>query len=288
MEQNLAATSLLHLGNNLYAKAEYENSTGSIKIRAARFMLDDAEQTGRLAAGGTIIEPTSGNTGIALAALAVQRGYRCIIVMPDSMSAERQDMMRAYGAEVVLTPGAEGLKGSIEKANQLAASITGSFIPDQFENPANALAHYCTTGPEIWTQTNKTVDIFLTGVGTGGTITGIGRFLKEQNPNIQVVGMEPASSPLLSQGTAGRHNLQGIGPNFIPGVLDRSLLDQIVTVTDEDALAAAMELRDMGIHVGITAGANFHAARKLAQQHPDKIIVTILPDSADRYGSLGL
>lgn len=288
MDHSFVNTPLLQLGPNLYAKAEHTNLTGSIKIRAAQSMLEDAEVRGLLPPSGTIIEPTSGNTGIALAALAQKRGYRCIIVMPDSMSVERQEMIAAYGAEVVLTPGTEGMAGSIVKANELAAAIAGSFIPDQFENPANALAHYRTTGPEIWVQTGGAVDIFVTGVGTGGTITGIGKFLKEQDPTIEIVGMEPASSPLLSQGRAGSHGIQGIGANFVPDVLDRSLLDQVVTVTDEDALSAAKALGVLGIHAGISAGANFHAARLLAEAHPEKTVVTILPDSADRYTSLGL
>lgn len=289
MDQLIGKTPLLRLGENLYAKAEFVNLTGSVKDRAAKYILDDAEERGLLRAGGTIIEPTSGNTGIALAALAAPRGYRCIIVMPDSMSAERIALMRAYGAEVVLTPGRDGMAGSIAKARELADTIPGSFIPNQFENPANALAHYCTTGPEIWAQTAGAVDIFVAGVGTGGTLTGTGRYLKEQNAAVQVVAMEPAKSPLLSEGYAGSHGLQGIGANFIPKVLDRSLLDSVVTVSDEDAFAAMRELAQrFGILAGISAGANYCAAVRIASENRDKIVVTLLPDTGTRYLSTGI
>ena len=238
---------------------------------------------------GHVIEPTSGNMGIALAALAVPRGYRCIIVMPDSMSAERIALMTAYGAEVVLTPGCDGMVGSIAKARELAAAIPGSYIPGQFENPANALAHYHTTGPEIWTQTEGKVDIFLTGVGTGGSITGTGRYLKEQNPVVKVLALEPAESPLLSQGWAGSHGIQGIGANFVPQVLDPTLLDGIVTVSQRDACGAARELaRKFGILAGISAGANYHAAAILAAENPGKTVVTLLPDAGSRYLSTGI
>ena len=289
MDQLIGSTPLLRLGENLYAKAEFVNLTGSVKDRAAKYILDDAEERGLLRAGGTIIEPTSGNTGIALAALAAPRGYRCIIVMPDSMSAERIALMRAYGAEVVLTPGRDGMAGSIAKARELADTIPGSFIPNQFENPANARAHYRTTGPEIWAQCHGNVDIFVAGVGTGGTLTGTGRYLKEQNAAVQVVAMEPEKSPLLSKGYAGSHGLQGIGANFIPKVLDRSLLDGVVTVSDEDAFAAMRELAQrFGILAGISAGANYCAAVRLASEHRDKVVVTLLPDTGTRYLSTGI
>lgn len=289
MDQLIGSTPLLRLGENLYAKAEFLNLTGSVKDRAAKYILEDAEARGVLRSSGTIIEPTSGNTGIALAALAAPRGYRCIIVMPDSMSAERIALMRAYGAEVVLTPGCDGMAGSITKAQELAAAIAGSFIPNQFENPANALAHYRTTGPEIWTQCRENVDIFVAGVGTGGTLTGTGRYLKEQNPAVQVVAMEPAKSPLLSQGYAGSHGLQGIGANFIPAVLDRTIVDAVVTVSDEDAFAAMRQLaQTYGILVGISAGANYFAAAALAAKYPDKTVVTLLPDTGTRYLSTGI
>ena len=289
MDQLIGSTPLLRLGENLYAKAEFLNLTGSVKDRAAKYILEDAEARGVLRSSGTIIEPTSGNTGIALAALAAPRGYRCIIVMPDSMSTERIALMRAYGAEVVLTPGCDGMAGSITKAQKLAAAIAGSFIPNQFENPANALAHYRTTGPEIWTQCRENVDIFVAGVGTGGTLTGTGRYLKEQNPAVQVVAMEPAKSPLLSQGYAGSHGLQGIGANFIPAVLDRAIVDAVVTVSDEDAFAAMRQLaQTYGILVGISAGANYFAAAALAAKYPDKTVVTLLPDTGTRYLSTGI
>ena len=277
-------TALLRLGPRLFAKAEYENPTGSVKDRAAAYMLDSAA----LSPGSTVIEPTSGNTGIALAALCRSRGYRCIIVMPDSMSAERRALMAAYGAQVVLTPGALGMAGAVEKAAELAEKIPGSFLPGQFENPANTLAHYRTTGPEIWAQTGGKVDIFVAGVGTGGTITGIGRFLKEQAPNTAVIAVEPAGSPLLSAGRAGSHRIEGIGANFVPGLLDRTLLDGVCTITDNDAFAAARWLKAQGIPAGISAGANVHAAKVLAARYPDKTVVTMLPDHADRYASLGL
>ena len=289
MNPLIGRTPLLRLGDNLFAKAEFVNLTGSVKDRAAKYILDDAENRGLLTPGGTVIEPTSGNMGIALAALAVPRGYRCIIVMPDSMSAERIALMTAYGAEVVLTPGCDGMVGSIAKARELAAAIPGSYIPGQFENPANALAHYHTTGPEIWTQTEGKVDIFLTGVGTGGSITGTGRYLKEQNPVVKVLALEPAESPLLSQGWAGSHGIQGIGANFVPQVLDPTLLDGIVTVSQRDACGAARELaRKFGILAGISAGANYHAAAILAAENPGKTVVTLLPDAGSRYLSTGI
>ena len=282
------STALIPLAETLFAKAEYENPTGSVKDRAARYLLEDARQKGLVTPGSTVIEATSGNMGISLAALCRVLGYRCIIVMPDSMSKERQQRIAAEGAEVVLTPGALGMTGAEEKAHALAQAIPGSFLPRQFENPANALAHYHTTGPEIWAQSAGKVDLFLTGVGTGGTLTGTARFLKEKNPDIRIVAVEPAGSPLLSTGKAGSHGIQGIGANFIPKVLDRTLLDSVCTVTDADAFATAKALGEAGFPVGISAGANVWAAQRLAEAHPDLCIVTILPDSADRYTSLGL
>ena len=286
MEQ-IKVTSLLRVGS-FWAKAEYENTTGSVKDRTAWYMVKQAEESGALHPGGTIIEPTSGNTGISLAAIANAKGYRTIIVMPDSMSAERQQRIRSFGAEVVLTPGVKGMAGSIEKAQQLAAWISGSFVPNQFENKANALAHYETTGPEIWQQTDGKVDIFVAGVGTGGTLTGTGRFLKEKNPNIQIVAVEPAQSPVLSGGAAGNHGIQGIGAGFIPGVLEREMIDTVVTVTDADAFAAAKALAVQGILAGISSGAAACAAERISTENPGKTVVTILPDSADRYGSVWL
>ena len=289
IEQLIGGTPLVGVSPNLFLKLEYTNLTGSVKDRAALGMILDGESRGLLHPGATIIEPTSGNTGIALAAIGASRGYRCIIVMPDSMSAERQMLMRAYGAEVVLTPGKQGMAGAVERAKELAAQIPGSWIPGQFDNPANALAHSRTTGPEIWEQTKGMLDIFVAGVGTGGTVTGVGRFLKEQNPAIRIVAVEPASSPLLSQGRAGGHRIQGIGANFVPGVLDRKLLDEVVTVTDEEALTATRALaREQGILAGISSGAAYCAARKIADSQPDKRVVTLLPDSGMRYLSMGL
>ena len=279
-------TTLLPLRARLFAKAEYENPTGSIKDRAAFYILDDAQRRGLLTPGGAVIEPTSGNMGIALAALCRQRGLRCVIVMPDSMSVERQKMIAAYGARVVLTPGKDGMTGAVETAQALAKEIPGSFLPGQFENAAGALAHYRTTGPEIWAQTDGKIDLFVAGVGTGGTITGTARFLKEQNPNIRIVAVEPASSPLLSKGYAGSHGIQGIGPNFVPRVLDLSLIDEVVTVSEEDAFASAKALNVQGIPAGISAGANVWAATRFSAQ--GSYTVTVLPDSVDRYASLGL
>ena len=275
----------------ILAKLECFNPGGSIKDRAAKAMLDDAESRGVLTAGATVIEPTSGNTGIGLAAICAARGYKAIIVMPDSMSAERINLMKAYGAQVVLTPGAKGMAGAIEKANALAAEIPGSFIAGQFENPANAQAHYDTTGPEIWADTDGNVDILVCGVGTGGTITGTGRYLKAQNPDIRIVAVEPATSAVLSGQEAGTHGLQGIGAGFIPKVLDTSILDEIMPVEDCDAFAAAKEFAaNQGILVGISSGAALHAALLLAmkEENRGKTIVTILPDSGERYLSTGL
>lgn len=276
-------------GTNLLLKLEYLNPAGSVKDRAALAMILDAEARELLKPGSVIIEPTSGNTGIGLAAVAAIRGYRCIIVMPDSMSAERIRLMEAYGAQVVLTPGAEGMTGAIKKAEELSGQYPGSFIPGQFENPANAQAHYETTGPEIWADTDGTVDIFVAGVGTGGTVTGVGRYLKEQNPSIQIVGVEPADSPVLSGGGAGKHGLQGIGAGFIPKVLEVSVLDRVITVTTEQAYAAARQLaKTEGILVGISSGAALHAALQLCKENPGKTVVALLPDTGDRYLSTAL
>ena len=296
LDQLMGHTPLLSLNyENLAArvlvKLECFNPGGSIKDRAAKAMLDDAESRGVLPAGATVIEPTSGNTGIGLAAICAARGYKAIIVMPDSMSAERINLMKAYGAQVVLTPGAKGMAGAIEKANALAAEIPGSFIAGQFENPANAQAHYDTTGPEIWADTDGNVDILVCGVGTGGTITGTGRYLKAQNPDIRIVAVEPATSAVLSGQEAGTHGLQGIGAGFIPKVLDTSILDEIMPVEDRDAFAAAKEFAaNQGILVGISSGAALHAALLLAmkEENRGKTIVTILPDSGERYLSTGL
>ena len=254
-------------------------------------MLDDAEDRGLIAPGATIIEPTSGNTGIGLAAVCAQRGYRCIIVMPDTMSVERQKLMTAYGAELVLTPGSGGMLASIAKAKSLAASIPGSWIPDQFSNTANAAAHYMTTAPEIWEDTDGVVDIFVAGVGTGGTITGVGRFLREHNPDVKILAVEPKSSPLLSAGKAGSHGIQGIGANFVPTVLDTAIYDEVLPVTEEDAYAAARELgKTEGMLCGISSGAALSAALTAAQrpEHAGKTIVVLLPDTGERYLSSGL
>ena len=279
------------LAARVLVKLECFNPGGSIKDRAAKAMLDDAESRGILAPGATVIEPTSGNTGIGLAAICAARGYKAVIVMPDSMSAERISLMKAYGAEVVLTPGAKGMAGAIEEANAIAAKTPGSFIPGQFDNPANADAHYTTTGPEIWADTDGKVDILVCGVGTGGTITGTGRYLKEQNAEIQVVAVEPATSAVLSGKSAGIHGLQGIGAGFIPKVLDTGVLDEIMTVKDGDAFAAAKNFAaENGILVGISSGAALHAALTLAKKDENrgKTIVAILPDSGERYLSTGL
>ena len=270
----------------ILAKLELFNPTGSAKDRAALAMVLDAEEKGLLTPGSTIIEPTSGNTGIGLASVAAARGYRAIIVMPDSMSRERQLLMGAYGAELVLTPGKDGMSGAIRKAEELASQIPGSFIPDQFGNAANAKAHYRTTGPEIWADTAGNVDIFVAGVGTGGTITGTGRYLKEQNPHIRIVAVEPADSPLLSGGKAGPHGLQGIGANFVPDVLDRNVYDEIFTVTTDQAYAAGRLLgKKEGVLVGISSGAALHAAISLARREENhgKTIVILLPDTGERY-----
>lgn len=273
-------------GARLLAKLEYLNPAGSVKDRAALSMIQDAEEHGLLKPGGTLIEPTSGNTGIGLACVAAARGYQVILTMPDTMSAERRAMLAAYGAKLVLTPGALGMQGAVDKANELAASIPGSLIPGQFENPANPRAHYRTTGPEIWRDTEGAVDILVASVGTGGTISGTGRYLKEQKPQLRVVAAEPAASPLLSGGQAGPHQIQGIGANFIPDALDRSVLDEVVCVADQDAFAAGREMaRSFGLLVGISSGAALWAARQVAArpESAGKTIVAILPDSGDRY-----
>ena len=275
-----------HLDATLLAKLEFFNPAGSAKDRVALSMILDAEEKGILKPGATIIEPTSGNTGIGLAAVAAARGYKTVIVMPDSMSAERQILMGAYGAELVLTPGKEGMSGAIAKAEELAKQIPGSFIPDQFSNPANAMAHYRTTGPEIWADTDGKVDIFVASVGTGGTVTGTGQYLKEQNPNIKIVAVEPAESPLLSGGKAAPHGIQGIGANFIPKVLDTGIYDEIITVTTEDAYATGRKLGIAeGILCGISSGAALYAAMKVAKrsENTGKTVVVLLPDTGDRY-----
>ena len=294
-DQLIGGTPLLELTNiekeeqlcaRLLAKLEYLNPAGSAKDRVALSMIEDAESRGLLKPGSTIIEPTSGNTGIGLAAVAAARGSRVIIVMPDSMSKERCLIMGAYGAELVLTPGKEGMSGCIAKAEALAARIPGSFIPDQFNNPANSKAHYRTTGPEIWADTDGKVDIFVAGVGTGGTITGVGEYLKERNPDIRIVAVEPSDSPLLSQGKAGPHGLQGIGANFVPSVLNTEIYDEIITVTTAQAYAAGRQLgRREGVLVGISSGAALHAAMALAgkPENAGKNIVVLLPDTGDRY-----
>lgn len=268
------------------AKLEYLNPAGSVKDRVAKAMLDDAEARGALGEGSVIIEPTSGNTGIGLAAVAAARGYRVIIVMPDTMSMERRLLMTAYGAELVLTEGVKGMQGAIDKAEELAREIPNSFIPGQFVNPANPAAHRASTGPEIWEDTEGAVDIFVAGVGTGGTLSGTGAYLKEKNPRVRVVAVEPAGSPVLSQGKSGPHGLQGIGAGFVPAVLDRSVYDQVITVTESDAYEAGRLLgRREGVLVGISSGAALWAALELAKrpENAGKTIVVLLPDTGDRY-----
>lgn len=268
------------------AKLEYLNPAGSAKDRVGLSMVQDAEARGLLKPGAVIIEPTSGNTGIGLACVAAVRGYRLILTMPDTMSAERRAMLAAYGAELVLTPGAQGMAGSIAKAEELAKQLPHAFIPGQFDNPANAAAHRATTGPEIWADTDGQVDIFVAGVGTGGTITGVGEYLKEKNPQVKVVAVEPASSPLLSKGTAGPHGLQGIGANFVPKVLNTAVYDEIIPVTEEDAYTAGRLIgRREGVLVGISSGAALWAAMELAKrpENQGKTIVVLLPDTGDRY-----
>ncbi|MBR4015603.1 MAG: cysteine synthase A [Anaerotignum sp.] len=294
-EEIIGKTPLVELGRleekwglkaKLLAKAESLNPGGSAKDRVAKRMIEEAEKAGILQKGATIIEPTSGNTGIGLALMAAIRGYRAIIVMPDTMSMERRLMMTAFGAELVLTEGAKGMAGAVQKAEELQKEIPNSFIPGQFDNPANPLAHYESTGPEIYADTDGQVDIFVAGIGTGGTLTGVGRYLKEKNPQVKIVGVEPAASPLLTKGIAGPHGLQGIGANFIPSILDREIYDEIITVTDEQAYEAGRNLAQAeGLLAGISAGAAVYAAAEVAKrsENAGKTIVVLLPDTGDRY-----
>ena len=294
-DQLIGKTPLLELSHiekaeelkaKVLVKLEYFNPAGSVKDRIAKAMIDDAEASGALKPGSVIIEPTSGNTGIGLASVAAARGYRIIIVMPDTMSVERRQLMKAYGAELVLSEGAKGMKGAIAKAQELAAQTPDSFIPGQFTNPANPSAHRATTGPEIWNDTDGTVDIFVAGVGTGGTLTGVGEYLKSQNPNVKVVAVEPAGSPVLSKGVAGAHKIQGIGAGFVPDTLNTKVYDEIITVENEDAFATGRELaRKEGLLVGISSGAAGWAAAQLAKrpENQGKRIVVLLPDTGDRY-----
>lgn len=270
----------------ILGKLEYFNPAGSIKDRIAKAMIDDAEAAGILKPGATIIEPTSGNTGIGLASIAAARGYQLILTMPETMSVERRNLIKAYGAKIVLTDGAKGMTGAIEKANELATEIEGSFIPGQFINPANPAIHKATTGPEIWQDTDGTVDILVAGVGTGGTLTGIGQYLKEQNPEVKLIAVEPSDSPVLSEGRAGSHKIQGIGAGFVPEVLDTTLYDEVITVESDDAFAIGREIgREEGVLVGISSGAAVWAALELAKrpENEGKTIVAILPDTGERY-----
>ena len=274
------------LGADVYGKLEYFNPAGSVKDRIARAMIDDAEAKGLLKSGAVIIEPTSGNTGIGLAAVAASRGYRIILTMPETMSIERRNLLKAYGAELVLTEGAKGMKGAIAKAQELAEEIEGSFIPSQFTNPANPKAHIDSTGPEIWNDTDGKVDIFVAGVGTGGTVSGVGEYLKSQNPNVKIVAVEPAGSPVLSKGTPGPHKIQGIGAGFVPDTLNTGIYDEILAVENDDAFATGKTLaRTEGLLVGISSGAAVYAATILAKrpENKGKIIVALLPDTGERY-----
>ena len=281
----------LGLKATLLGKLEYFNPAGSVKDRIAKAMIDDAEAKGQLKEGSVIIEPTSGNTGIGLASVAAARGYRIIIVMPETMSVERRQLMKAYGAELVLTEGAKGMKGAIAKANELAQEIPGSFIPGQFINPANPAIHKATTGPEIWADTDGKVDIFVAGVGTGGTVTGVGEYLKSQNPDVKVVAVEPAGSPVLSKGVSGSHKIQGIGAGFVPDVLNTKIYDEIIPVANEDAFSTGKQIgKSEGVLVGISSGAAVWAAIELAKrpENEGKTIVALLPDTGDRYLSTAL
>ena len=280
-----------NLKAKVLAKLEYFNPAGSVKDRIAKQMLDDAEAAGKLDKDTVIIEPTSGNTGIGLSAIAAARGYKIVIVMPETMSVERRQLMKAYGAELVLTPGAEGMTGAIKKANELAESYEKAFVPGQFVNPSNPKAHYLTTGPEIWEDSDGNVDIFVAGVGTGGTISGVGKYLKEKNPNIKIVAVEPETSPVLSTGVAGPHKIQGIGAGFVPKTLDTTIYDEIITVPNEEAFKTGAEVvKSDGVFVGISSGAALYAALKLAKrpENKGKRIVVLLPDNGDRYLSTPL
>ncbi len=299
-DQLIGRTPLLELSHleqeyglkaKLYAKMEYFNPAGSVKDRVAKMMLDDAEKEGKLTKDSVIIEPTSGNTGIGLASVAAARGYRIIIVMPDTMSVERRQLMKAYGAELVLSEGAKGMKGAIARANELAEEIPNSFIPGQFVNPSNPKAHYETTGPEIWEDTDGNVDYFVAGVGTGGTVTGVGKYLKEKNPAVKVVAVEPATSAVLSTGVAGAHKIQGIGAGFVPEILDTTIYDEIIPVANEDAFALGKKIgTSEGVLVGISSGAAVWAALEVAKrpENEGKSIVVLLPDTGDRYLSTPL
>ena len=289
--QPVRYTEQLRLPATVLVKLESFNPAGSVKDRVALEMIEDAEKEGKLLPGGTIVEPTSGNTGIGLAAMGLARGYQVILTMPESMSLERRQLLAAYGAQLVLTPAKGGMAGAVEKAKELAAAIPGIFLTGQFDNPANPRAHYRTTGPEIWHDTDGQVDIFVAGVGTGGTVTGVGRYLKEKNPHVRIVAVEPAASPLLSGGKAGSHGLQGIGANFVPENLDRSVVDEVIPVWEKDAYAAARLLAGTeGVLVGISSGAALHAAGQLARrpENAGKTIVALLPDTGDRYLSTPL
>ena len=279
----VGSTPLLKLDDNIYAKLEGFNPAGSIKDRAALYMIEDAEKNGRIKPGDTLIEPTSGNTGIGLAAVGCSKGYNIIITMPDTMSAERIKLMEAFGAKVILTDGVKGMAGAIEKAEELAKE-QGGLVVGQFTNPANAKAHYETTGPEIFEDTDGAVDILVSAIGTGGTISGIGKYLKEQKNSVRIVGVEPASSPFISEGKKGSHKIQGIGAGFIPEILDQTVIDEIITVTDEEAYSAGRQLaKKYGLLVGISSGAAYSAAEKAAKENPDKTVVVIFPDSGSRY-----
>ena len=300
VEQLIGRTPLLELTHieaeegvdaRIIAKLELFNPAGSVKDRVAREMLDAAEKDGRLAPGGTVVEPTSGNTGIGIASIAAARGYRAIIVMPETMSVERRRLIAAYGAEIVLTPGAEGMPGAIRCAEEIASETPGSILAGQFENPANPAAHRSTTGPEIWEDTDGAVDVFVAGVGTGGTVTGVGSFLREKNPGVRVVAVEPATSPVLSEGRAGKHGIQGIGAGFVPDTLDTGVYDEVVAVADEDALAMARRIgRSEGVLVGISSGAAAWAALQVAKrpEMSGKNVVVLLPDTGERYLSTAL